>query len=166
LEFFESLRLTYIGWDWGPRFAPQGIYRDLYLAGLDDGAYATNSHIYIYKAGQRLNVIANETNPWVVNISIDYLTANSGVKPSILAEIGGCNGNSTTLATAVGINIAELTFNISEGAVERWWPAEFGNLPRSCVMLETNSATRKPDSLQCKYCFANSSLKHHLNIWQ
>ena len=102
------------------------MYRDAYLVGLDEGTFVTNTYIHIYKDGSRPNVIANETLPWVVNVSVDYLAANTQMSLELGVEIAGCNARSQTKPLHPGINTIQVILNISEGAVERWWPAEFG----------------------------------------
>ena len=123
------------GWDWGPHFAPTGIYRSAYLIGLDSGAYVTNTFVDIYKDGQHPNVIANQSAPWVVNVSVDYLAAMEGLQPAMTVSVAGqtVSVNNVT-ATVAGPNTAELLFNVTEGSVERWWPAEFGEFSSLCPL--------------------------------
>ena len=95
--------------------------------GLDDAVYVTNTFIDVYKAGQRPNIPPDQTMPWTVNISVDYLSGASGLQPILGAELAGHNATSKNgTMTIPGTNTVELAFNISDGSVNRWWPNEFG----------------------------------------
>ncbi|KAH8696012.1 glycoside hydrolase superfamily [Talaromyces proteolyticus] len=124
-EYIRKVQSDF-GWDWGPHFAPQGIYRDAYLVGLDDGVYVTNTFIDIFKVGQRPNTIPDQSASWVVNVSVDYLSANENTSIALDVDIADHKGHADDKVNE-GFSSITLSFNINEGAIERWWPASFGN---------------------------------------
>ncbi|KAF9889309.1 hypothetical protein FE257_007418 [Aspergillus nanangensis] len=124
-EYIRKVQSDF-GWDWGPHFAPQGIYRDAYLVGLDDGAFVTNSFVDIYKPGQRPNTIPTQSDPWIVNVSIDYLTASVSDHSILAVDIDGHGSQRHNPVLGVGKNSATVEFEIPDSQVERWWPAAFG----------------------------------------
>ncbi|KAJ5113629.1 glycoside hydrolase superfamily [Penicillium angulare] len=126
-EYIRKIQSDF-GWDWGPHFSPSGIYRDAYLVGLDDGIYITNTFIDIFKDGQRPNTIPEQTSPWNVNISMDYLSAGSFSDVTIKSKVAGYAHETTVNATpSPGHGTVNVMFNMSDSQVERWWPHELGN---------------------------------------
>lgn len=88
----------------------------MYLVGLDGGAYVTNTHVGIYNAGQRPNTVADQSAPWVVNVSVDYLAANLGLAYTLHVGLAGFNASLTTYKTTSGRSAAEMNFNM-----KGWW---------------------------------------------
>ncbi|KAF2763537.1 glycoside hydrolase [Pseudovirgaria hyperparasitica] len=125
-EFIRKIQSDF-GWDWGPHFAPQGIYKQAYLVGLDDGIAITNTFIDIYKDNQRPNdIFFEENSPWTVNVSIDYLSAGCQESAILGIDIGGHNVSTPALKIRDGHGRVGTSLTIADGDVERWWPWEFG----------------------------------------
>ncbi|ORY22179.1 glycoside hydrolase superfamily [Naematelia encephala] len=124
-EYIRKVQSDF-GWDWGPHFAPSGIYRDVYLIGLKEGVAVTNTFIDIYKSDQYPNIEPTQDGPWHVNVSVDFLAA-AGKDFEFSTEICGHYGNSTITNTAEGMNTAWLSFLVPEDAVKRWWPHSVGS---------------------------------------
>ena len=118
--------LQCIGWDCGPHFAPSGIYREVYIVGLDPGFYVTNTFIDIYKPGQRSNTIPEQSNQRIVNASVDYISAGGGCGETLTIDIAGHSGSSKPTKTHAVPNSASVQMEIPDNAVDRWWPKAFG----------------------------------------
>jgi hypothetical protein len=114
------------GWDWVPHFTPQGIYGDVYLVGLDDGAFVTNSFVDIYKPGQRPNSIPKQSDPWIVNVRIDYLTASVGDHSILAVYIDGHGGQRHNQNLGADKNSTSIEIEIPDSEVDRQWPVAFG----------------------------------------
>ncbi|KAF7968949.1 hypothetical protein HWV62_28789 [Athelia sp. TMB] len=113
------------GWDWAPAFSPTGIWQPAYvvqLASVGD-IYVTNSMVDIYRQGQLNNIPPDQTQPWVVNASIDYIgTLPAGA--TLQASIAGLYSGPLT-----GVTVTDETITgsvILKGSPKLWWPAGYG----------------------------------------
>lgn len=63
------------GWDWAPAFAPAGPWRAGRIVQLlkNKQLYALNADIDIYRKGQVNNIPPDQSQPWIVNASIDFV---------------------------------------------------------------------------------------------
>jgi beta-mannosidase len=99
--------------------------------GVNDGVYVLNTDIDIHREGQVNWLPPDQTKPWVVNASIDYLgTLPQGA--SLTVEIKDSQ-NKTTIAsgplmnvTAVDDTITGVT-TIAADVPELWWPVGMGD---------------------------------------
>lgn len=118
------------GWDWGPAFAPAGIWQPAYVIQLPaSGIYIRNSLLDIYRQGQLNNLPPDQSQPWIVNASLDIL----GSVPSsatLSIEIFDINNttvasgfleNVTTTATTIGGSVA-----VDGESCQLWWPNGLG----------------------------------------
>ncbi len=137
------------GWDWGPAFAPAGLWKDAWLhqLGAAESLVVTNTAVDVYRAGQRNNVPPDQTAPWVVNASIDVLGSvpegatlrYSLTSLSSLSSAGsdGTNGTNTSAVVAAGtlaaVNNTGDTITgvvtLPAASVRLWWPAGMGGQP-------------------------------------
>ncbi|KAG6009432.1 hypothetical protein E4U21_002347 [Claviceps maximensis] len=64
------------GWDWGPAFAPSGIWQKAWVVQVWVGneLVVPNSVFDIYRIGQWNNLPPDQTVNWVLNASVDSLT--------------------------------------------------------------------------------------------
>lgn len=98
-----------------------------------DELYVQNSMVDIYRLGQRNNLPPDQTQPWVVNVSVDYIGQlptgssmqvqissldNATVAKQVLSNIES-NGNGTSGRITGDMLVTE--------QVELWWPAGYGN---------------------------------------
>lgn len=119
------------GWDWGPAFATMGIWRPAYIVTLPPsaGVYVTNSMVDVYRQGQLNNLIPDQTKPWVLNVSVDYL---GSIPPGSVMAITIVDSKKKPLATkklsSPDIASGTITeqFMVSD-TPDLWWPVGYGN---------------------------------------
>ncbi|XXH01764.1 hypothetical protein Hte_008125 [Hypoxylon texense] len=62
------------GWDWGPAFAPAGIWQKAWALQLGPGEiYVRNSLLDLYREGQLNNLVPDQSANWVLNASVDVI---------------------------------------------------------------------------------------------
>lgn len=125
------------GWDWGPAFAPAGVWQPAYAIQLETTGietqrlYVRNSDLDISRQGQLNNLPPSQSAPWVLNASIDVLGSlpdgaqmryavadsqtNKTVSTGMLANI--TTSNSTITGTAI----------LEHSSYELWWPRGLGS---------------------------------------
>ena len=131
------------GWDWGPAFAPAGIWQPAYVIQLASSPnasseiYLRNSDFDIHRVGQMNNIPPDQNAPWLLNASLDvlgtlpcdaaltYVIANSTTNQTVSAGslIDLTSSNSTITGTAV----------LDPSMYELWWPRGLG--PQSLYNL-------------------------------
>ena len=124
------------GWDWGPAFAPVGIWQPAYIIqlSLDSNAasdvYIRNTDLDIHRMGQLNNLPPDQGMPWVLNASLDVL----GTLPT-KATLNYTIATSSTDRTVSSGSLTNITIetNTISGAValdpslyELWWPRGLG----------------------------------------
>ncbi|PVI08499.1 glycoside hydrolase family 2 protein [Periconia macrospinosa] len=125
------------GWDWGPAFAPAGIWQPAYVIQLTpDEIYIRNTLVDIYREGQRNLLPPDQSKNWILNASIDYLgslpshaalqyTISRGTNSSSLS--GKLENVTSTYGRLTGSVV------IPSNAVDLWWPVGMG--PQSLYNL-------------------------------
>lgn len=120
------------GWDWGPAFAPAGPWKPGYVVQFDatDGVYVLNTDIDIFREGQINHLPADQSKPWVVNASIDYLgIIENGA--SLTIEIKESETSSPIVSAPLNhINRKNATItgdiSIDHNLPNLWWPSGLG----------------------------------------
>ncbi|KAJ4150084.1 hypothetical protein LMH87_010850 [Akanthomyces muscarius] len=132
------------GWDWGPAFVPTGPWRDGRIVQLKDGeAYSLNTNIDIYRKGQLNNFAPDQSQPWVVNASLDYI-GNLPKQGSLHAIITDAEDNSKILYSGNLENITRSNKSITgsvviEGTKPRlWWPNGMGQQPLYSITVSVS----------------------------
>lgn len=131
------------GWDWGPAFAPAGIWQPAYVIQLaapfnaSSDIYIRNSDFDISRMGQLNNLPPDQSAPWLLNASLDvlgrlphgaalkYVFTNSTTNQTVLS-------GSLTNITSSSSTITGTTF-LCPSAYELWWPRGLG--PQSLYNL-------------------------------
>lgn len=131
------------GWDWGPAFAPMGIWRPVNMVQLppSESVHVTNAMVDIYRQGQLNDLIPDQTKPWVLNISIDYIgSIPSGSVVAITIVDDQQKLLVTKKLSSPSIDSGTITehFTVCE-TPELWWPVGYGKqtLYRLTIEIQT-----------------------------
>lgn len=132
------------GWDWSPAVAPAGPWRPAYLVQkiVGDPVVIDNTLIDIYRQGQVNNLSPDQAQPWMFNVSIDYL----GTLPKdatlhlSLADSSGTTIKETKLGN-LSRNSMTITGNttINDNVVALWWPNGMGDQTLYYATITINS---------------------------
>ncbi|KAF2869715.1 putative beta-mannosidase A [Massariosphaeria phaeospora] len=119
------------GWDWGPAFAPAGIWQPAYVVQLRAAEiYVRNTLVDIYREGQLNLIPPDQSHDWILYTSIDFLsslTAGAGLRYTLTdkhnttllsGQLANVTSNDTTISGSV---------TIPSGIVELWWPTGMGS---------------------------------------
>lgn len=141
------------GWDWGPAFAPAGIWQEgsvVQLAGGGDGdgdgeLAVRNAALDVYRAGQLPNLPPDQGADWVLNASVDVLgavpegaTARYAVVDAATKETvsRGDLGNVTSAG-----DVITGTAVLGGRDYKLWWPSGLGEQNLYNVTVEVVSAS-------------------------
>ena len=106
------------GWDWGPAYAPSGVYGSVdlvaYTAGVLTGASAHQAHA--------------PDGSWVALTFDAYVEAAAAGETGVVSVDGPWSASvDATLATA-GLNVVPVTVNVT-APFDLWWPVGYGAQP-------------------------------------
>ena len=131
------------GWDWGPAFVPVGPWLPAYALQMGSAdLYIRNSLVDIYRMGQLPLIPPDQSQPWVLNASLDVIGEIPGnvslsytlIDASNATVLSGMLANSTiATGTITGSTI------IDPNMVELWWPAGLGNQTLYTLTLSINA---------------------------
>ncbi|KAF2084794.1 glycoside hydrolase family 2 protein [Saccharata proteae CBS 121410] len=118
------------GWDWGPAFAPAGPWQPAYIVKLRPfEIYVRNSLVDIYRLGQLNNLPPDQSQPWVLNASVDYLgtlDSDTGLNYKLM----DANNNIVTSGSLINVTSADGVIQgstiIPSEMVDLWWPSGLG----------------------------------------
>ncbi|RMZ02582.1 hypothetical protein D0860_07149 [Hortaea werneckii] len=118
------------GWDWGPAFAPAGPWKPAYVVQLEkEQIQVRNTLVDIYRQGQLPLTIPDQSQPWIVNASMDYY----GDLPSgaeLRYTLTDMKNNTICSGDLNDVNSTDSTITgqtmIPNGAVDLWWPNGMG----------------------------------------
>ena len=123
------------GWDWGPAFAPAGIYGDVQLVGYSDahlvGCNVRQEHAEVPAAdakaapGQKVTLTFDAVLQAVAPGEGGTLT----VTPSSPNASPAWTVTGTVKAARSGANIVSLAIDLPPGSYEKWWPVGYGAQP-------------------------------------
>ncbi|KAI0633508.1 glycoside hydrolase [Trametes polyzona] len=142
------------GWDWGPAFAPSGVFKPAYLVTLSDtsngtsstpspashpllvsqdsGIFIEESGLEVSKVGQNPNVRPDESADWLVNVTMALRSIHADTNPTLAVSIPELNITSGPLnISAIPAATNDSTwitaaFTVPEGVPERWYPHNLG----------------------------------------
>ncbi|KAI0829783.1 glycoside hydrolase family 2 protein [Trametes gibbosa] len=143
------------GWDWGPAFAPSGVFKPAYLVTLSDspadastvnnpvshpllvsqtgGIFLEESALEISKVGQNPNVRPDESADWLLNVTLAVRSVRADLNPTLSVSIPELNIDSGPLklspipAATNASTFVTASFTIPEGLPQRWYPHNLGN---------------------------------------
>ncbi|KAL0265108.1 hypothetical protein SLS55_001067 [Diplodia seriata] len=133
------------GWDWGPAFAPAGPWQPAFVVELGpDDIHVRNTLVDIYRLGQLNNLPPDQSQPWVLNASVDVL----GQIPSgaalrfILRDVENTTVTSGVLQNVtIGDDVITGSTLIASDTVELWWPSGLGAQTLYDLEITVSSAT-------------------------
>lgn len=142
------------GWDWGPAFAPAGIWQPAYVIQLSSSPntssdiYVRNSDFDIARVGQMNNIPPDQSAPWLLNASLDVLgnlPQGAALNYVIANSITNQTVSSGTLNNVTSSNsIITGTAVLDPSLYQLWWPRGLGpqnlyNLTVSIVDSSNNT---------------------------
>ncbi|PVH84994.1 glycoside hydrolase family 2 protein [Cadophora sp. DSE1049] len=133
MQFIRKQQCNF-GWDWGPAFSPAGVWKSARIVQVPKNSIQIqNSMVDIYCQGQLNNLPPDQRQPWVMNVSIDFLghlswsnsmalkltdSKNETIVERTLRNVN-IGGNATTRRMTADILVTE--------DVDLWWPVGYGN---------------------------------------
>lgn len=134
------------GWDWGPGFAPSGVWKAGFVVQLAPVEVAVRNSIFdIYRVGQLPNLPPDQGADWVLNASIDVLnTVPEG------ASLRYAVVDPTTNVTVSKGNLGNVTNagDVITGTVvlggedyQLWWPSGLGEQNLYNITVEVVSGS-------------------------
>lgn len=150
---FEFLHRPFIrkeqsdfGWDWGPAFAPAGIWQKAWVVQLDEQELAVRNSLFdIYRVGQLPNLPPDQSADWVVNASIDVLgtvPAGATLRYAVVdtATNGTVSSGALSNVTNAG-NVITGTTVLGADDYELWWPSGLGQQKLYNITVQVISPT-------------------------
>ncbi|OIW30141.1 glycoside hydrolase family 2 protein [Coniochaeta ligniaria NRRL 30616] len=136
------------GWDWGPGFAPSGIWQKAWVIQLDsDEVYVRNSIFDLYREGQLNNLPPDQEANWVLNASIDvintvpdgarmkYRVVDTATRKQVSSGDLVNVTNSGDVITGAAI--------LDKSSYKLWWPVGLGEQTLYNITVEVLSAENK-----------------------
>ncbi|KAJ5495889.1 Beta-mannosidase A [Penicillium diatomitis] len=120
------------GWDWGPAFAPAGPWKDASMVQFarNDGIFVLNTNLDIYRQGQINYLPPDQSQPWVVNASIDFIGDLPKDASMHIELIESHTGKVMHSAPLNNISISGRTITgsctVNPDAPKLWWPLGLG----------------------------------------
>ncbi|KAE8151409.1 glycoside hydrolase superfamily [Aspergillus avenaceus] len=131
-RWFMRKEQSDFGWDWGPAFSPAGPWKPAYIVQLekDKGVYVLNTDLDIYRKGQINHLPPDQSQPWVVNASIDFvgtLPRNPSMRIEFQDIQSGDVLTSRTLdnVTVSGNSVSGIAV-LDKVTPKLWWPYGLG----------------------------------------
>ncbi|XP_031570890.1 beta-mannosidase-like [Actinia tenebrosa] len=110
-------------WDWGPAFAPQGIWKNISVQAYDT-AVIRNVKVSTQRKG------SDPSSPWELDLTVTLDAAQQNVKGNIFVSIPEIPFTKTLkvdLKDAGNQNIHVGRFEFSTAQVKTWWPRGYGD---------------------------------------
>lgn len=145
------------GWDWGPAFAPAGIWKDAWVVQLhgsavagrepepEPGLYVRNSLYDIYRVGQLPYLPPDQGADWVLNASLDLLGTvpeGAGLRYAVL-DLGTnqtvSSGNLENVTAAGDVITGQVVLGGQD--YKLWWPSGLGEQNLYNITVELISAS-------------------------
>ncbi|KAG6355782.1 hypothetical protein INS49_003748 [Diaporthe citri] len=134
------------GWDWGPAFAPAGIWQKAWLVQLQGEDLSVRNSIFdIYRVGQLPNLPPDQGADWVLNASIDVLgTVPEGAKLrysviDLVTNDTVSNGELTNVTNGGDVITGQAVLSGTD--YKLWWPSGLGPQDLYNISVEIVSAS-------------------------
>ncbi|KAI8821024.1 glycoside hydrolase family 2 protein [Fimicolochytrium jonesii] len=128
------------GWDWGPAFAPSGIWKPALLLALGSRQNASenqkrpqihelNTLVDIYRVGQLNNIPPNQNANWMVNVSAEVLSVDTFDRATVTLSFPQLQVTSPPIRVAgikPGRNFVTAHFEVDKSKPHLWWPVHMG----------------------------------------
>ena len=143
------------GWDWGPAFAPAGIWQPAYVVQLasppneSSDIHVRNSDFDISRVGQMNNIPPDQSAPWILDASLDVLgTLPSGAALNyVIAESSTNQTISSGPLTNLTCSNSTITGTVvlDPSIFKLWWPYGLG--PQNLYNLTVSVTDSKNKTL-------------------
>lgn len=124
------------GWDWGPAFAPAGVWQPAYVVQLasspnaSSDIYIRNSDFDISRVGQLNNIPPDQSAPWLFNASLDVLDTlplDAALYYAIFNPLTNETVSSGPMANLTSSNSTITgTVILDPSMYDLWWPHGLG----------------------------------------
>ena len=135
------------GWDWGPGFAPTGIWQNAWILQLNNTHASEvalrNSAFDIYREGQLNNLPPDQSADWILNASIYSLNTIPDGTTMTYQISRGCqviSSGSLISLTNSGDAVTGLAV-LKSADYELWWPVGMGQQTLYNITVELVSPT-------------------------
>ena len=141
------------GWDWGPAFAPAGVWQPAYVVQLASSPnasseiYIRNSDFDISRVGQLNNIPPDQSAPWLFNASLDFLgslPSDAALYYAIFDPMTNQTVSSSSMTNLTSTNNTITgTVVLDPTMYDLWWPHGLGaqNLYNITVSIVDSSNT-------------------------
>lgn len=150
---FEFLHRPFIrkeqsdfGWDWGPAFAPSGIWQNAFLVQLEPNEVAVRNSIFdIYRVGQLPNLPPDQSMDWMLNASVDVLSTlpvGATMRYTILDMVTNATMDSGELTNVTNRgDVITGTTVLGGQKFKLWWPSGLGEQNLYYIAVEVLSSS-------------------------
>jgi beta-mannosidase len=129
-EFMRKQQSDF-GWDWGPGFAPSGIWQKAWVIQLEpDEIYVRNSIFDLYREGQINNLPPDQEANWVLIVSIDAINTIPDGAGMRYAIVDTATGREVSFGDMVNVTSSEDVITgsvvLDKSSYKLWWPVGLG----------------------------------------
>lgn len=124
------------GWDWGPAFAPSGIYGSVkvvaYSSGLLTGAGIRQQHHAVAVDGSASSPPPSSSDAVTLHFDAYIEAPTAGEKGTLTIrgpEGKGWDATAAVRLPAQGLNVVPLAVAVPAGTFDLWWPVGYGAQP-------------------------------------
>jgi len=119
------------GWDWGPAFAPSGIWQKAWVVQISGHKLAIPNSVFdIYRIGQLNNLPPDQSANWVLNASVDSLTpipSEAQMRFKIADRHGRLYDQGFLSNVTNGGDVITGYTHLDQTKYKLWWPSGMGS---------------------------------------
>lgn len=141
------------GWDWGPAFAPAGVWQPAYLVQLQNRdkpspeIFIRNADFDISRLGQLNNLPPDQGAPWLFNASIDFLGTLHPDACLTYAIVSSANNQTISSGELSNVAVSNSTITgtaiLDPNTYQLWWPRGLGPQNLYNVTVSVVDGTRR-----------------------